>query len=217
MIKLIVFDLWATLAKRDGIDFHFALKIVGEFKLDKLEADVNDIFRNTVKTRRWETEFDAYIEFARNVGIEPTEKNIFKIIKLRRIAENNIRISDFVYPLLKALKKNNYILSIITNSSIFAKELLEKNTKILDYIDYPLFSFEIGAIKPNPAIYLELQRQTMILADEILMIGDNVVNDVLTPRQLNWNAIHFKGNFSKLKKKLDNFGIKYKWLKKSYF
>ena len=210
MIKLIVFDLWATLAKRDGIDFHFALKIVEEFKLDKLEADVNDIFRNTVKTRRWETEFDAYIEFARNVGIEPTKENTFKIMKLRKIAESNVMVYDFVYPLFKALKKNNYILSIITNSSIFEKELLEKNTRILDYIDYPLFSYEIGAVKPNPMIYLELQRQTMILADEIVMIGDNVINDVLTPKQLNWNAIHFDGDYNKLKKDLEALGINLK-------
>ena len=210
MIKLIVFDLWATLAKRDGIDFHFALKIVEEFKLDKLEADVNDIFRNTVKTRRWETEFDAYIEFARNVGIEPTKENTFKIMKLRKIAESNVMVYDFVYPLFKALKKNNYILSIITNSSIFEKELLEKNTRILDYIDYPLFSYEIGAVKPNPMIYLELQRQTMILADEIVMIGDNFINDVLTPKQLNWNAIHFDGDYNKLKKDLEALGINLK-------
>jgi HAD superfamily hydrolase (TIGR01549 family) len=210
MIKLIVFDLWATLAKRDGIDFHFALKIVEEFKLDKLEADVNDIFRNTVKTRRWETEFDAYIEFARNVGIEPTKENTFKIMKLRKIAESNVMVYDFVYPLFKALKKNNYILSIITNSSIFEKELLEKNTRILDYIDYPLFSYEIGAVKPNPMIYLELQRQTMILADEIVMIGDNVINDVLTPKQLNWNAIHFDGDYNRLKKDLEALGINLK-------
>jgi len=210
MIKLIVFDLWATLAKRDGIDFHFALKIVEEFKLDKLEADVNDIFRNTVKTRRWETEFDAYIEFARNVGIEPTKENTFKIMKLRKIAESNVMVYDFIYPLFKALKKNNYILSIITNSSIFEKELLEKNTRILDYIDYPLFSYEIGAVKPNPMIYLELQRQTMILADEIVMIGDNVINDVLTPKQLNWNAIHFDGDYNRLKKDLEALGINLK-------
>ncbi|MCK9293313.1 HAD family hydrolase [archaeon] len=210
MIKLIVFDLWATLAKRDGIDFHFALKIVEEFKLDKLEADVNDIFRNTVKTRRWETEFDAYIEFARNVGIEPTKENTFKIMKLRKIAESNVMVYDFVYPLFKALKKNNYILSIITNSSIFEKELLEKNTRILDYIDYPLFSYEIGAVKPNPMIYLELQRQTMILADEIVMIGDNFINDVLTPKQLNWNAIHFDGDYNRLKKDLEALGINLK-------
>jgi len=210
MIKLIVFDLWATLAKRDGIDFHFALKIVEEFKLDKLEADVNDIFRNTVKTRRWETEFDAYIEFARNVGIEPTKENTFKIMKLRKIAESNVMVYDFIYPLFKALKKNNYILSIITNSSIFEKELLEKNTRILDYIDYPLFSYEIGAVKPNPMIYLELQRQTMILADEIVMIGDNFINDVLTPKQLNWNAIHFDGDYNRLKKDLEALGINLK-------
>ena len=39
------------------------------------------------------------------------------------------------------------------------------------------------------------------------MIGDNIIDDVLTPRKLGMNALHYKGNYEKLKKGLKKFKI----------
>jgi len=207
MIKLITFDLWHTLAEKTENNFDFSKEIIKEFQLNKSKQEIKNKYIQIIKTKTWDVKFNAYMEFAKEIGILPTKENILKLLNLKEKFEKNIIVYDFTYPLLKSLKKKEYTIALISNSSIFSKQLLEKETEILKYIDFPIFSYQVQTIKPNPNIYLELQKKTLILGDEILMIGDNMVNDVLTPKNLNWNSLHFNGDYNVLKKDLEKYDI----------
>jgi len=206
MIKLIVFDLWGTLATRSDPTQHFSSTIKKEFKLKEKKEKIISIFEQTVQTKYWEVEYDAYKEFAINLGIKPTDTNTKKILAMRDKAEANIKVFNFTIELLKQLKKKKYKTGLLTNSSIFIYKMVKEKTKILNNMDYPLFSFQIGVVKPNPIIYLEIQRISNLKNKEILMIGDNYYKDVKTPIELGWNAIHFT-NYEQLKIDLKKYKI----------
>jgi len=210
MIKLIIFDLWKTLATIANPLYHFSLLIKKEFKLKQYEDEIISAFEKTVQTKYWETEFDSYNALAKNLGIKPTKENTMKILAVRDKAEANINIYKFAIPLLKQLREKGYKTGLLTNSSIFIYRTIKENTKLLDYIDYPLFSFQVGTVKPDPIIYLEMQRIANLKNKEILMIGDTYSKDVQAPKELGWNAIHFKDDYNKLKEDLKKYAIEIK-------
>jgi HAD superfamily hydrolase (TIGR01549 family) len=207
-IKLIAFDLWSTLATRTNPNYHFSDNIKSKFNLDLTTTSIISIFEKIVQTKYWESEYDAYKEFARELEIAPVEKNIKKIINLREIAENNIQLYDFTIPLLKKLKKQKYKLGLVTNSSVFTYEFVKRKTDLFKYLDYVVFSFMVGFVKPEPEIFLKIQNDSKLENKEILMIGDTYSKDVLPSRKLGWNAIHFTGDYNKLKEDLLKYNIK---------
>ncbi len=197
MIKVIAFDLWGTLAIRGNPFFHFSEIVREEFKVNLTRDKIISIFEETVQIKYWETEIDAYTEFARRLKISPTKDNILKLLSLRDKSESEIIVFDFVLPLLKKLRKNGYKVAIISNSSIFSYSYFKKKTNLLEYVDYELFSFQVGYAKPNPQIFLELQRRAQVFNNEVLMVGDDFERDFKAPKKLGINAILFK-NYDEL-------------------
>ncbi len=206
MIKLIAFDFWGTLAIKGNPFFHFSEKIKDEFKINLERKEINKIYEETVQIKYWETQADAFTEFARRLKISPTKENIVKLIGIRNKSEEGMLVFDFVIPLLKKLKEKRYQIAIVSNSSMFTYEYIKKETNILKYVDYEHFSFQVGYTKPNPQMYLELQRKAKVFNNEMLMIGDDFENDFKAPKKLGINAIMFK-NYDELLVELKKYNI----------
>jgi len=201
MIKVIAFDLWNTLATtKDKSSFGNSVKKI--FDVKKTISEIRDIFEETIQTKFWETEYDANKEFCRNLEIAPTEKNVFKMIALREKRKKDVKLFDETIPLLKKIKEKGYKIGLVSNTSLADYDKVVNKLKVLKYIDYPVFSFQVGVVKPDSIIYLELQRKAMVYNNEILMVGDNYEHDVLAPKKLGMNAIYFDKNFNKLKELL---------------
>jgi putative hydrolase of the HAD superfamily len=128
------------------------------------------------------------------------------LMSMRDYAENQTKEYEHTIPMLKQLKDSWYKIWLISNSSVFEIEHLKERTKILDYVDYPLFSFDIGIIKPNPKIFEKMLKISWYKPEEIIMIWDKLVDDVRPPRELWMNSLLFE-NYEQLKKDLLNFGI----------
>ncbi len=206
MIKVVVFDLWETLAS-SRVKESYSKLLKKEFNIKKPLDKIRDIFEETFQTKYWETEYDAFKEICRNLVVAPTDKNIFRMIALRERKKGDIYLFKESIPLLKQLKKKNYKTGIISNTSMADYDRMKNKLKILKYIDYPVFSFQVGVVKPDPVIYLEIQNKAQVYNNEILMIGDNFEHDVAGPKKLGINAIHFNGDFSKLKEDLKKFNV----------
>jgi len=209
MIKLIAFDLWGTLAIKGNPFLHFSDIVKQEFELKLSKDEIVKIYEETVEIKYWETEMDAYNEFARRLKISPSRENILKIMSAREKIEKDVIVFDFVIPLLKKLKKNGYKTAIVSNSSMFTYAEFNKKTNLLKYFDYEHFSFQIGYLKPNPQVYLELQRKAQVFNNEILMIGDDFENDFKAPKILGINAIMFK-NYDSLLEDFKKYEIELK-------
>lgn len=208
MIKLICFDLWNTLATRKKNPLTSSVKeLENYFKINKDHKTVVKAFENIIQTRAWSNEYEAYSKFLLHFNIEPTFPNVMKAIKIREDSEYNIVLFDFTIPLLKQIRGLNIKTGLISNSSVFVIKNVRKKTDLFNYIDYPLFSFNAKTIKPDPKIYQEMLKIAKVKPEEMIMIGDNPLDDVYPAINLGINAIEFTGDFDKLKKDLKKFKI----------
>ena len=163
------------------------------------------IFEESVQTKKWKNEWGAYENMCKNMKLECSEKNINVLMSARKKVERNPKNYIHTISMLKKLKNLGYKIGIVSNSSMFAIENMKKN-KLFKYIDYPVFSFEVGAIKPDVKLYKATLKRAGAKPGKTIMIGDNLKNDVLSPRKLGMNAIHYK-NYRQLKKDFRKFGI----------
>lgn len=152
MIKLIIFDLWQTLAFRD-VSYSTTQKILEETGVDLSRGKFLKVFERSIQTKKWLSKYGAYKNLCKNMGLPTTKQNINHLMNIRDKAEAKIKLYPFTIPLLKQLKKQGYKIGIVSNSSVFVIEIIKKKTCLMDYVDYPLFSFDVGAIKPDLKIF----------------------------------------------------------------
>lgn len=87
---------------------------------------------------------------------------------------------------LQILKEHGYKIALCSN---LAKPYGEQLKKILpNLFDVVVFSYEVGAIKPEQEIYGVIQSFFCCEFSEMLFIGDHPVLDVETPISLGMSA-----------------------------
>lgn len=205
MIKLIIFDLWQTLAYRD-VEYSTTTKMLEETGVDIPKKKFVKLFEESLQTKKWRSKFEAYKNLCKNMGLETSEQNVNLLMNIRDKAEDKTKLYHYTIPMLKQLRKQRYKTGLISNSSVFAVEQIRNKTDLLNYIDYPLFSFDVGVIKPNLKFFKKMLKISGCKPEETIMVGDKLNDDVVPPRSIGMNAIHFK-TYKQLKKELAFFGI----------
>lgn len=112
-----------------------------------------------------EGEFWAYA--ITELKLEMNEIEIFAT--LRECYEENPRVKEMV---LKA-REMGYKTCICSNNNITRIRELEYKFGFLQNFDFAIFSFEVGTLKPDPAIFQELITRTGLKAEEIVYADDN--------------------------------------------
>lgn len=205
MIKLVAFDLWQTLAYRD-VGYHASAKMLEETKVNIPKEKFVKIFEESLQTKKWKSKISAYTHFCRNIGLRPREENVSLLMDIRDKAEAKTKLYPYTIPLLKQLKNLGYKTALVSNSSVFAVKQVKKKTKILRFIDYPIFSFEVGVIKPDLRIYKRLLAISGCEPGEVIMVGEKINDDVIPAKQIGIKAILFK-TIEQLKKDFEVFGV----------
>lgn len=205
MIKLIIFDLRKTLAYRD-VEKSSTTQMLEQTWSSLPKKDFVKIFENSVQTKKRTNKYEAYENLCKNMGLPMTKDNVNLLMNIRDYAESQSKLYLYTIPMLKQLRKLWYKIWLLSNSSIFAVEVLKRKTNLLDYIDYPLFSFEVGTIKPDLAFFEKMLEITACKPEEAIMVWDKLDDDVLPPRELGMNSILFE-NYEQLKSDFASFGI----------
>ncbi|HLD49006.1 MAG TPA: HAD-IA family hydrolase [archaeon] len=205
MIKLIIFDLWQTLAYRD-VEYSTTSKMLEETGISIPKEKFVKIFEESLQTKKWESKFEAYKSLCKNMGLKTTKDMIKLLMSIRDKAESETKLYSHTIFMLKQLRDQGYKTGLISNSSVFAIEQIKKKTDLLNYIDYPLFSFDVGVIKPNLKFFRAMLNISKCKPKETIMIGDKLNDDVIPPKSLGMSAILFK-DYEQLKKELTSFGI----------
>jgi HAD superfamily hydrolase (TIGR01662 family) len=122
--------------------------------------------------------------------------------------EDVIREYSHTISMLESLKEQGFDIGLITNSSHFSIERVKKETKIFEFIDYAIFSFNVGAIKPSIKMFEAILEVSKCKPAEIIMVGDSKKDDVIPPRELGIHSIHYT-NYLDLKKDLKKYGISF--------
>ncbi|MFA4937337.1 MAG: HAD family hydrolase [Patescibacteria group bacterium] len=205
MIKLVIFDLWQTLAYR-RVPYSTTHRILQVTKSLIPHKKFVKIFERSLQLKPWRSEYSAYTNLCQAMKMTVTANLVRKIMDLRKAAEAQTKLYFYSVPLLKQLKNLGFETALLSNSSIFAVKVFKKKTNLLKYIDYPVFSYQVGAIKPSLKFFKVLLKKTHYKPSQCIMIGDKIEDDVLAPRKLGINSILFK-NYNQLKKELAKYAI----------
>lgn len=95
--------------------------------------------------RQSEDEFHA--AFERAVG-QPVSLD-----QLRHAASDIFTLNEPIVPVLDALKAQGIRLVLLSNTSVFHFEFIQRRWDVLQRFDEFVVSYKVGAIKPEPAIF----------------------------------------------------------------
>ncbi len=77
---------------------------------------------------------------------------------------------------LTALREQGVATAILSNMGIDPRGVLQR-TGLAGLYDAEVFSFEVGVVKPDPAIFAIAAERLGLPAHELLMVGDTVDDD----------------------------------------
>ena len=103
-----------------------------------------------------------------------------------------INVYEYTYDLLKKLKEGGYRLYYLSNWSRWGIERLKSESKLnfLDMFDGGVFSYQIGAMKPDPAMYRFLIMKYNLIPSNCIFFDDKKENCKAAER-LGINAVQF--------------------------
>ena len=79
-------------------------------------------------------------------------------------------------PVLDALREQGITTAIISNIAIDVNEIMAR-IGIANCVDYVFTSAQLGYVKPNPEIFLAVSEAIGIGPADLLMVGDNALDD----------------------------------------
>tara|TARA_B100001123_G_scaffold432374_1_gene555323 strand:- start:737 stop:1429 length:693 start_codon:yes stop_codon:yes gene_type:complete len=198
-IKAILFDIGGPIDSEILNDKLLKLHFIEEFSKHEITIKDYDI-ENCLE--RLITNFDdnIYLSLCENFSNNPNIKksvynNILSRAKERDLIRNAPEIPDDAIEVLKYLSKY-YKLGVVANQTLDALALL-KSTGINKYFDNFEVSDSIGLEKPDKRIFLHVMNILNVSAEECIMIGDRIDNDIIPANKLNIFSIRIKtGRFS---------------------
>jgi HAD superfamily hydrolase (TIGR01493 family) len=79
-------------------------------------------------------------------------------------------------PVLDALREQGIMTAIISNIAIDLHEIMAR-MGIANCVDHVFTSAQLGYVKPNPEIFLAVSEAIGIGPEDLLMVGDNAIDD----------------------------------------
>jgi HAD superfamily hydrolase (TIGR01493 family) len=184
-----------------------------EFDSSAVKAILFDVYGTLVEIGVRRAPFRQLIEIGARQGRQPSDKDAVMLmaqpVGLREAAELlGIRLTDAdrerleselhaelasiapfadTLPVLHELKKRGFKLGLCSNLALdYAAPVI---SALPFALDAHVWSFDTGAIKPDPVIYAHACRQLSCAPGEILMVGDTVEADVEGPGAFGMQAL----------------------------
>jgi len=124
---------------------------------------------------------------AERLGIQLTTEQAAQLDADLRTEIASIRLFPETLATLQQLKLRGYRLGLCSN---LAADYAAPITALLaSHLDVYVWSFDAGAIKPDPQIYAHSCRALACRPDQILMVGDTYAADVAGPRAYGMQAL----------------------------
>jgi len=180
MYKVILFDLWNTLAEITNLS-----ALIEESKSTLGEDRHSKLMKLFVEWHLTNTSSEQFIkDLDKEISIKQEELSIME----RFIAPDQYKKYPETDEALSALKEAGVKLVLVTNSPPTSKRSFEK-MELAQYFDKTIFSFEIGLMKPNKEIFQEAIKSSGVALEEVLMVGDSLEKDVKGALAAGLNAI----------------------------
>ncbi|GIM93715.1 HAD family hydrolase [Paractinoplanes toevensis] len=99
------------------------------------------------------------------------------IAALYAVLPDQWTVFDDTLPVLRELKARGVKIAVLSNIGLDIRGCLER-AGVADLIDAVVLSFEVGLVKPDPAIFAHVLKQLDVRAGETLMVGDSPRDDI---------------------------------------
>ncbi len=187
MVKAVIFDLWGTLAlpyeqfdDRTKRKPNPVVELLNRIGIEMYEYEATRPFAYATMTKKRSVEASIR-DLLDSMGINATEELVEDMVAImKRIDSNDGVLYDDVIPTLKELQKISVKTAILSNAfyvdDLHRKNYLPKKWGMEKYIDYPVFSFDIGLLKPDPAAYLAVLERIGVSAEEAIFVDDFPLN-----------------------------------------
>lgn len=176
--KVIIFDAFGTLVKIGESRSPYR-KLMQWLKANGRKPSAQDakiIMSNSVDIAQLSRLFEA----------ELPEQLLKEITNDLELELSTIELYEDTVPTLQILKESSFKIALCSNLAMPYGEQLRK--LLPDFFDAVVFSYEVGAIKPEQQIYEVIQAYLGCEFSEILFIGDHPILDVETPISLGMSA-----------------------------
>ena len=204
MIKAIFFDFYSTLVSFDPPREELQATACREFGIEVERKDIplgywfaDDLMsrenaRSPIHKRPPEAEMAFWSDYESTIlnkaGADVSKELALRIFTRVRQLDRKLVLFDDVLPIIHILRERGMVLGLISNLS----HSLDGNVNELGltgYVDFALTSFEIGAEKPHPPIFLAALERARVTASEAIHVGDQYHSDVLGARNVGINPL----------------------------
>ena len=199
MVKAIFFDWFNTLARFEPPRHELYSRILRQFEIELNQREIirgiltadryyfEENAKSPIDKRSPEEQAEVYTYYTKMIlaeaGIEATPELPLKIVQmaLQQFRGVSFALFDDVLPTLNTLKKLRLVLGLITNVAQDISPISHK-LGLEPYLDFMVSSREVGADKPDPAIFLAALQRAGVEASEAIHVGDQYSLDVVGAR-----------------------------------
>ncbi len=188
----------------------------------------DDFFENYINARQsiaqeipQDEEYEMHERMKRIVQLSFEDKQGIAVNKISQMLYinywKNYKSKCYVKKEVKSaleLLGKKYRLAVVSNFMVMdgIEELLIEN-EIYDYFNFIVTSIKTGWRKPNINIYNEATKKARAKTGDITFIGDDYINDFITPRKIGMRSLLLDRNrqHTELGERVDNFE-QLKWI-----
>ncbi|GEM45493.1 HAD family hydrolase [Deinococcus cellulosilyticus] len=179
-IRAVAFDVYGTLVdiQNDTEMFDVLRAVFGEHGRNLTFEDRDAMMRQPLELR----------DLPDFLGVQVPTEAIGRLEQ--QLATEVASIAPFkdATETLSRLRKAGYRVALCSNLSLsYAPPILELFDGLADVF---IWSFEVGAVKPEPEIYRKLCEKLGCEAHEVLMVGDSLKSDHAGPRKAGLHGFH---------------------------
>ena len=186
MIKALIFDCWGTIFTNSQHPHPFAVFA------ENIGYEINDrsflkIFEHHIMTND-NPVHDNVASLLNELKIDTTPDSVNKLTNIIiGSLPTQIAYNDTIQ-ILNRLNKN-YRLILLSNTFKEGFDSLLDKYPINSWFEFVLLSYQENMIKPNIKLYEKILIKSGLVANEILMIGDNYHDDVTASNKVGIKAV----------------------------
>jgi HAD superfamily hydrolase (TIGR01549 family) len=187
--KVIVFDLWNTLAYNDTPQNPMLLL---ERRLG-LTIDQYKKIERPLMTRKFGSVLEASRHICESLEKDPDNKLIRDMLDIWDVSKIHLALFPDVIPELEKLRQKGYKIALISNTDCFTmRSFFEAGYR--KHFDYMALSYETGLLKPDPGIFRLILENLGVKPGEAVMVGDNLKDDVQAALSVGMQAVLMRRN-----------------------
>jgi putative hydrolase of the HAD superfamily len=186
----VLFDCWGTLflnvpAEGPAVPMYALAEGLG--------VEVDAAFRDAYERAFMLAAHDGYAgpvrRLATAVGVDPDDATVDRLVRRLHALNGAQAAFDDAAPALDALRDRGLALALVTNTDAASLAALRAEFPVDDRFDAVVPSYEVGALKPDPAPFETALDRLGLPPARAAMVGDSPGSDVAAARRLGMRAV----------------------------